>query len=119
MFDRDCTGTLSFDEFFNTIVMMNQIILRHSRIEYLIHQNNTDRHQEDDGLISAQYGHQVFRRLNDYHGLPTGREHQYWKYIDQKNRGYVTQEEFINYISQHPNFNRKLNTDHHSLYLKS
>lgn len=107
-FDRDHTNTLSFDEFLNAVVLVNHNTPRYERIDYLVRQNNnTNKNQEDDGRISSQYGHQILRRIKDYYGLPAGREHQYWKQIDPHNRGYVTQEEFIDFISRHPDFNRK------------
>jgi hypothetical protein len=37
------------------------------RIDFLIRQNNNH---------ERQHGHQVFRRLNDYYGLPQGTKHQ-------------------------------------------
>ena len=106
-FDRDRTGSLSFDEFLNGVVMMNHDMPRRDRIDFLIRQNNPNGRQNNDGRISAQYGHQVFRRLNDYYGLPQGTEHQCWKQIDQQNRGYVTQEEIVNYVSQQEGYNRR------------
>jgi Ca2+-binding EF-hand superfamily protein len=106
-FDRDGSGTLSFDEFLSAIVMMNKNMPRTDRIDYLIRQNNGSGRQQDNGQISAQYGHQVFRRLNDYYGLPPGSEHQAWKQVDRNNRGYVTQEEMMNYISQQGAYNQR------------
>lgn len=106
-FDRDRTGSLSFDEFLDAVVMMNHDMPRRDRIDYLIRQNNSYGRQHGDGRISAQYGHQVFRRLNDYYGLPQGTEHQCWKQIDRENRGYVSQEDLINYIAQQDAYNRR------------
>lgn len=106
-FDRDRTGTLSFDEFLSAIVMMNHNVPRRDRIDYLIRENNAYGRQQGDGRIPAQYGHQVFRRLNDYYGLPQGSEHQHWKQVDPYNRGYVTQEDFMNYISQIQGYNQR------------
>ncbi|UJR16286.1 hypothetical protein I4U23_003192 [Adineta vaga] len=103
-FDRDNTGSLSFDEFLNAVTMLNHNMPRRDRIQHVIQQNNPGR---GDGRISAQYGHQVFRRLNDYYGLPQGTEHQCWKQIDQQNRGYVTQQELMQYISQQDAYNRR------------
>jgi hypothetical protein len=48
----------------------------------------------------------VFRRLNDYYGLPQGTEHQYWKQVDLQNRGYFSQQELMDYISQQEAYNR-------------
>ena len=106
-FDRDRSGSLSFDEFLNAVVMMNHDMPRRDRIDYLIRQNNQHGRQQGDGRISAQYGHQVFRRLNDYYGLPPGTEHQCWKQVDRQNRGYVTQQELMDYISQQEGYNRR------------
>jgi len=106
-FDRDRTGGLSFDEFLSAVVMMNHDMPRRDRIDCLIRQNNVYGRQQGDGRISSQYGHQVLRRLNDYYGLPQGSEHQAWKRIDQQNRGYVTQQELMNYVSQQEAYNRR------------
>ncbi|CAF1442137.1 unnamed protein product [Adineta ricciae] len=106
-FDRDNSGTLSFDEFLSAVVMMNHNVPRRQRINYLIQQNNQHGRQNGDGRISPQYGHQVFRRINDYYGLPQGTEHQCWKQVDRNNRGYVTQDELIEYISQQDAYNRR------------
>ncbi|CAF0738002.1 unnamed protein product [Adineta steineri] len=106
-FDRDQSGSLSFDEFLSAAVMMNRNVPRQNRLDYVIRQNNHHGRQQGDGRISAQYGHQVFRRLNDYYGLPPGAEHQCWKQVDQQNRGYVSQNEFMNYISQQDVYNRR------------
>lgn len=106
-FDRDRSGGLSFDEFLSAVVMMNHNMPRRDRIDYLIRQNNTYGRQQGDGRISSQYGHQVFRRLNDYYGLPPGTEHQAWKQIDRQNRGYVTQQELMDYIAQQEAYNRR------------
>lgn len=105
-FDLDHNGLLSFDEFLSAIVMMNYEISQNDRIDFLIEENNIYEHEHDDKRISMQYGHQIFRRLNDYHGLPTGTEHQAWKEVDRNNHGYVTQEELLNYICRHPIYNR-------------
>ncbi|CAF0984672.1 unnamed protein product [Rotaria sordida] len=105
-FDRDRSGTLSFDEFLNAIVIMNHDISRIDRIDYLIRQNNTYGRQQSDRRISSEYGHQIFRRLNDYYDLPPGTEHQCWKQIDLENLGYVTQEDIMDYISQQKAYNR-------------
>lgn len=104
-FDRDRTGALSFDEFLSAVIMLNHDMPRRDRIEYVINQNNYG--GRNDGRISAQYGHQVFRRLNDYYGLPAGTEHQCWKQVDQQNRGYVTQQELMNYIGQQQAYSRR------------
>ena len=106
-FDRDRSGSLSFDEFLNAVVMLNHNMPRQDRINFLIRQNNGYGQQQGDGRISAQYGHQVFRRLNDYYGLPQGTEHQCWQQVDQEHRGYVTQEELMNYIAQQEAYNRR------------
>ena len=106
-FDRDGSGALSFDEFLNGVVMMNHDMPRRDRIDFLVRQNNAQGRQRGDGRISAQYGHQVFRRLNDYYGLPAGTEHQCWQQVDQNNRGYVTQEELMNYIAQQDAYNQR------------
>lgn len=106
-FDRDNSGGLSFDEFLSATVMMNHDMPRRERINYLIQENNQHGRQRGDGRISPQYGHQVFRRLNDYYGLPAGMEHQCWKQADVNNRGYITQQELMNYISQQEAYNRR------------
>ncbi|CAF1638747.1 unnamed protein product [Adineta ricciae] len=106
-FDRDHTNTLSFDEFLNVIVLVNHTLPRHDRIGYLIRQNSNEKRQHMNGMISSQYGHQILRRICDYYGSSSGQEHLYWKQIDPENRGYVTHEEFVNFISRHPDFNRK------------
>lgn len=102
-FDQDHTNTLSFDEFLAAIIMLNQNSPQHNRIDYLIRQNNMEQYYHDNELISSQYGLQILRHLCDFHSLPTGTEQQYWKEIDQDNRGHVTQEEFIDFICRHPN----------------
>ena len=103
-FDRDNTGSISFDEFLNAMIMNNHNMPRQDRIGYVIRQNNPGR---GDGRISAQYGHQVLRRLNDYYNLPPGTEHQCWKQIDRQNRGYVTEQEMIGYIRQQEAYGRR------------
>jgi Ca2+-binding EF-hand superfamily protein len=52
-FDRDHAGGLSFDEFFNAVVMMNHDMPCRDRIEHLICQNNAYRQQQGDGRISS------------------------------------------------------------------
>jgi Ca2+-binding EF-hand superfamily protein len=106
-FDRDGSGTLSFDEFLSAIIMMNRTMPRSDRIDFLIRQNNAQGRQQHNGQISAQYGHQVFRRLNDYYGLPPGSEHQCWKQVDQNNRGYVTHQDLMDYIANQPAYNQR------------
>lgn len=106
-FDRDQTGRLSFDEFLSAVIMMNHNMPRMDRVDYLIRQNNAYGRQQGNGQISAQYGHQIFRRLNDYYGLPAGSEHQCWKQVDRQHRGYVTQDEMMNYIRQQDAYNRR------------
>ncbi|UJR30227.1 hypothetical protein I4U23_017765 [Adineta vaga] len=106
-FDRDNSGKLSFDEFLSATVMMNHNMPRRERINYLVRENNRHGRQQGDGRISAQYGHQVFRRLNDYYGLPAGSEHQCWKQVDRNNRGYITQDELMAYISQQDTYNQR------------
>jgi hypothetical protein len=106
-FDRDGSGALSFDEFLSAVVMMNHDMPRRDRIDFLIRQNNGGGRQQGNGQISSQYGHQVFRRLNDYYGLPSGSEHQCWKQVDQNNRGYVTQDELMNYIASQQAYNQR------------
>ncbi|CAF3454428.1 unnamed protein product [Rotaria sp. Silwood1] len=106
-FDRDRSGTLSIDEFLNAIVMMNHDIPRIDRIDYLIRQNNNYGSQQGDERISSEYGHQIFRRLNDYYDLPPGTEHQCWKQVDRENLGYITQEDLMDYISQQKAYNRR------------
>ena len=99
-FDRDGTGALSFDEFLSAVVMMNHDIPRRERIDHLIRENNAHGRQRGDDRITPQYGHQVFRRVNNYYGLPEGTEHQCWKAVDANNRGYATHDEIMNYIDQ-------------------
>lgn len=106
-FDRDHNGILSFDEFLNVIVMMNYHTSQNDRIDFLIQENNDSFHEKNDKRISKQYGLQIFRYLNDYHGLPAGTEHRCWKEMDRYNRDYVTQEEFVDYISRQEIYNRK------------
>jgi Ca2+-binding EF-hand superfamily protein len=105
-FDQDHNGTLSFDEFLSAIVMMNYEMSRDDRIGFLIQENNDSKHEEDNERISAQYGYEIFRRLNDFYGLPAGTEQQRWKEVDRNNRGYVTQDELVEYISQQPFYNQ-------------
>jgi Ca2+-binding EF-hand superfamily protein len=106
-FDRDGSGALSFDEFLSGVVMMNHNMPRRDRIDFLIRQNNSYGRQQGNGHISSQYGQQVFRRLNDYYGLPPGTEHECWKQVDRNNRGYVTHQEFMDYIAQQEAYNRR------------
>jgi Ca2+-binding EF-hand superfamily protein len=106
-FDRDNSGALSFDEFLGGVVMMNRNVPRRDRIDFLVRQNNSQGRQQGNGQISSQYGQQVFRRLNDYYGLPPGSENQSWQQVDRHNRGYVTHDEFMNYINQQEPYNRR------------
>ncbi|CAF1346276.1 unnamed protein product [Rotaria magnacalcarata] len=114
-FDRDRSGALSFEEFLSAVVMMNCSVPRRDRIDFLIRQNNRmpplqnndHGHQHGDGRISAQYGQKVFRRLNDYYGLPAGTEQQRWQQVDRNNRGYVTREELMDYVSQQDGYNQR------------
>lgn len=105
-FDVDHNGILSFDEFLSAIIMMNFDMSQNDRLYFLIENNNTSEYNQDDKRISKEYGYQILRRLNDYHGLPTGTEHQAWKEIDPDDHGYVTNEEFVSYINQHPIYKR-------------
>jgi len=105
-FDIDHNGTLSFDEFLNTMVMMNYQMSQNDRIDFLIEENNVFGQEQDDKRISMQYGHQIFRRLNDYYGLPAGTEHRFWQEVDVNNHGYVTQEELVDYISRQSIYKR-------------
>ncbi|CAF1262571.1 unnamed protein product [Rotaria sordida] len=106
-FDRDGTGTLSFDEFLSGVVMMNHDTPRRDRIDYLIKQNNSYGQQYGDGRIPSEYGQEVFQRLNDYYGLPPGMEQQCWQQVDVNNRGYVTQDELMDYIAQQQAYNQR------------
>ena len=107
-FDRDNSGALSFDEYLSAVVMMNHSVPRRDRIDFLVRQNNAQGCQRgNNGQISAQYGHQVLRRLNDYYGGRPGTEHQIWKQIDSRNRGYVSEEDFINFVSNQDVYNRR------------
>ena len=106
-FDRDNSGTLSFDEFLSAVTMLNHSVPRQDRINYVIQQNNRQGRQFGDGRITSEYGHQVIRRLNDYYGLPAGNEHQIWQQIDQQRRGYVSQDQFMNYVRQSQGYNRR------------
>jgi hypothetical protein len=106
-FDRDNSGALSFNAFLSAVVMMNLDMPRHDRINFLIQQNNGYGRQQGDGQISSQYGHQVFRRLNDYYGLPPGTEHECWKQVDQNNRGYVTQQDLMGYITNQQAYSQR------------
>jgi Ca2+-binding EF-hand superfamily protein len=105
-FDIDHNGTLSFDEFLSAIVMMNYQMSQNDCIDFLIEENNAFGQGQDDKGISMQYGLQIFRRLNDYCGLPAGTEHRFWKEVDRNNHGYVTQEEFVDYISRQSIYKR-------------
>ena len=105
-FDLDHNNILTFDEFLNVMVMMNYQMSQTDRINLLVEENNTSGHAHDDNVITMEYGLQIFRRLNDFCGLPPGTEHQSWKQVDQYNRSYVTQEEFADYISRQPVYNR-------------
>jgi Ca2+-binding EF-hand superfamily protein len=96
-FDQDYNGTLSFDEFLGAIIMMNYDTTWNNGVDFLIQENSASRHGHNHERISSQYGHQIFRRLNDYYGLPRGTEHRYWKELDRNNCGYVTPEELIAY----------------------
>jgi len=104
--DRDHTGTLSFDEFLSGVVMLNHDMPRTDRIDFLVRQNNVHGRLQGDGRINAQYGHQIFSRLNDYYGLPAGTEHQCWKHVDREGRGYVSQRELMDYIDQQQAYSR-------------
>lgn len=106
-FDRDRSGALSFDEFLSAVIMMSRQVPRRDRIDFLIRQNNRHARQNGDDRIPAQYGQQVFRRLDDYYGVPPGREQQHWKQLDRDNRGYVTHQEMMDYISRQPAFNQR------------
>jgi Ca2+-binding EF-hand superfamily protein len=106
-FDRDGSGALTFDEFLSAVVMMNQNMSQGDRLDFLIRQNNGHGRQQGHGNISAEYGQQVFQRLNDYYGLPAGSEYEFWNQVDQNNRGYVTHQEFVNYINQLEGYNQQ------------
>jgi Ca2+-binding EF-hand superfamily protein len=107
-FDRDHNGTLSFDEFLNAIVLMNHQTPQNDRIDFLIQENNINKHEQDDKQISMQYGLQIFRRLNVFYGLPGGTEYESWKEVDRNNHGYVTHDELVEYISRQPIYNRSV-----------
>ncbi|CAF1015434.1 unnamed protein product [Rotaria sp. Silwood1] len=99
-FDRDNSGKLSFEEFLSAVVMMNHDMPRRDRIGFLIDQNNIYGNEYGDGRITSEYGEQVFEYLNNYYGLPRGSANQCWQQVDTNNRGYVTREELMDYITQ-------------------
>jgi Ca2+-binding EF-hand superfamily protein len=105
-FDQDESGTLSFDEFLTAIIVINSDTSQDDRVNFLVQENSTLKHKHSNERISSEYGHQIFQSLNEYHGLPRGTEHKYWKELDRNNRGYVTQEELVEYIIRHPDYNR-------------
>ncbi|CAF3889877.1 unnamed protein product [Adineta steineri] len=106
-FDRKNTGILSFDEFIAAIIMINYEMAPNIPTNSSIQENNTSEHELDDGRITAEDGQNLFRRLNDYYGLPAGGEQKCWKEVDRDNRGYVTKEELIEYISHYQDGNRQ------------
>ena len=85
---------------------MNNERSRNDRVSALIGEYNTSKHKDNDERISSQYGHRILRRLNNYHDLPRGTELRYWKELDRNNRDYVTQEERMAYITQHPDYKK-------------
>jgi Ca2+-binding EF-hand superfamily protein len=99
-FDRDGSGGLSFEEFLGVAIMMNHDMPRRDRIEFLIRENNAIGREQGDGRIPAEYGQEIFQHLDDYYGVPAGNDQQRWEEVDPENRGYVTQDELMNYISQ-------------------
>jgi hypothetical protein len=105
-FDRDHNGTLEFNEFLNAIVLINCHMSQTDPIEVLIQDKNDLFRKQDDKRISKEYGLQIFRHINRYHGLPAGTEHQCWKQLDRYNRDYVTEEELVEYITRQTIYNR-------------
>lgn len=105
-FDRDGTGTLSFDEFLDAIVILNRNMPRDDRIDFLIRQNNASGRRYGTDRISSKYGHEIFRRLNDYYGLSRDVEDRYWKAVDRRNRGYVTHQELMDFIRRQTVYNQ-------------
>lgn len=105
-FDIDHNGILTFDEFLTVVIMMNSQVSQGDRMNLLIEENNDRPYVNNDKYVSKQYGLEIFRRLNGFNGLPSGTEHQSWDELDQHHRGYVTQEELVEYISRKSMYNR-------------
>lgn len=105
-FDIDHNGMLTFDEFLTVVIIMNSQVSQSARVNLLIEENNDRLHANNDKYISKQYGLEIFRHLNGFCGLPSGTEYQSWDELDQHHRGYVMQEELVEYISGKPMYNR-------------
>ena len=105
-FDRDHTGTLEFDEFINAFVMINHHMSETDPIEFLIQERSSLFCDREEKRICKQSGLQIFRRINKYHGLLPGTEDRCWTQVDRYDRGYVTHEELVQYVTRQTIYNR-------------
>ncbi|CAF1222364.1 unnamed protein product [Didymodactylos carnosus] len=97
-FDRDNSGSLTFDEFVAAIVMLNQNASQTQKWNYIIDQYNPGGigHQ----YIQPQYAQSIFHSANQLYGTNID-YNQAWNQLDQQGQGYVTRDELINYVNQH------------------
>jgi len=129
-FDSDGSGKLTFEEFVNAYLLINQTdsvktIAPRERLTYVLDHNNPT-----PGYVTREQGEQVFNRLNRFYNwedttkttstttIPAGASkpvtstwEQHWSKLDDGS-GRVPQEKFVEYVTTSDdyknNFNRAL-----------
>ncbi|CAF1458446.1 unnamed protein product, partial [Didymodactylos carnosus] len=97
-FDRDQTGHLTFEEFLSAYVMLNQTSTPYDRANFLIDQYNPNQ----KGVITPEYGRQVFGKMNDFYGVQ-GDPEQAWLQFDNGS-GQYDHERFVQHVANHPQY---------------
>jgi len=129
-FDADGSGKLTFEEFVNAYLLLNQqqgtsTVAPRERLTYVLDNNNPT-----PGYVTREQGEQVFNRLNRFYNwedttkttstttIPAGASkpvtstwEQHWSKLDDGS-GRVPQEKFVEYVTTSDdyknNFNRAL-----------
>ncbi|CAF0879649.1 unnamed protein product [Didymodactylos carnosus] len=97
-FDRNDTGYITFEEFLSAYVMLNQSVSAHDRANFLIDQHNPN----PSGVITPEYGCQVFTRMNDFYGVQSDPEQSWAQFYNGSNGG--DQDRFIQHLVDHPQY---------------
>ncbi|CAF1280089.1 unnamed protein product [Didymodactylos carnosus] len=99
-FDRDNTGYLTFEEFLSAYVMLNQHVTPYERASFLIDQYNPN----SNGIITPEYGRQVFDRMNDFYEVP-GDSLDAWSQFNEGRRDEtIDRDQFAKYVANHPQY---------------
>jgi len=126
-FDTDNSGKLTFEEFVNAYLLINQNeksskVLPRDRLNYIMDHNNPT-----PGYVTRDHGEQVFNRLHKFYNwedttkttttshMPAGSKkpvsttwEQHWTKLDDGS-GRVPQEKFVEYVTTSDDYKTHLN----------